>query len=43
FTQGIRSDISCLKNRGSCVPNRCPGRLRQIGVCFWPRVKCCRR
>nr|AAQ93463.1 neutrophil beta-defensin 4 [Bubalus bubalis] len=43
FTQGIRSPLSCRGNRGVCLPIRCPGRLRQIGTCFGPRVPCCRR
>ncbi|DAA14586.1 TPA: beta-defensin 10 precursor [Bos taurus] len=42
FTQGVRSYLSCWGNRGICLLNRCPGRMRQIGTCLAPRVKCCR-
>ncbi|KAB0337458.1 hypothetical protein FD754_025180, partial [Muntiacus muntjak] len=43
FTQGIRNSVSCRWNLGICLPNGCPGHMREIGTCFWPRVKCCRR
>ena len=43
FTQGISNPLSCRRNRGVCLPIRCPGSMRQIGTCFRPRVKCCRR
>ncbi|XP_055426150.1 enteric beta-defensin-like [Bubalus kerabau] len=43
FTQGISNPLSCHRNRGVCLPIRCPGSIRQIGTCFRPRVKCCRR
>uniref|UniRef100_A0A4W2H403 Beta/alpha-defensin C-terminal domain-containing protein n=1 Tax=Bos indicus x Bos taurus TaxID=30522 RepID=A0A4W2H403_BOBOX len=43
FTQGISNPLSCRLNRGICVPIRCPGNLRQIGTCFTPSVKCCRK
>nr|P46159.1 RecName: Full=Beta-defensin 1; AltName: Full=BNBD-1; AltName: Full=BNDB-1 [Bos taurus]AAB25864.1 beta-defensin {peptide BNBD-1} [cattle, Peptide, 38 aa] [Bos taurus] len=33
---------SCHTNGGICLPNRCPGHMIQIGICFRPRVKCCR-
>ncbi|KAF4008711.1 hypothetical protein G4228_020502 [Cervus hanglu yarkandensis] len=42
FTQVIRSSISCRLNFGTCVPFRCPGRMRQIGTCSGFGVKCCR-
>ncbi|CAN0469375.1 unnamed protein product [Rangifer tarandus platyrhynchus] len=40
---GIGNYYSCHRNRGICVPNRCPGSMRQIGTCFGAPVKCCRR
>nr|AAB25873.1 beta-defensin {peptide BNBD-10} [cattle, Peptide, 41 aa] [Bos taurus] len=40
--EGVRSYLSCWGNRGICLLNRCPGRMRQIGTCLAPRVKCCR-
>ncbi|DAA14593.1 TPA: Beta-defensin 1-like [Bos taurus] len=42
FTQGISDFASCHTNGGICLPNRCPGHMIQIGICFRPRVKCCR-
>uniref|UniRef100_A0ABI0NXF4 Beta/alpha-defensin C-terminal domain-containing protein n=1 Tax=Bos taurus TaxID=9913 RepID=A0ABI0NXF4_BOVIN len=42
FTQGISNPLSCRRNKGICLPIRCPGSMRQIGTCFGPRVKCCR-
>ncbi|XP_055426155.1 beta-defensin 11-like [Bubalus kerabau] len=42
FTQGISDFLSCRRNGGVCLPGRCPGRMRQIGTCFRPPVKCCR-
>ncbi|XP_055426163.1 lingual antimicrobial peptide [Bubalus kerabau] len=43
FTQGVRNPQSCHRNKGICVPIRCPGNMRQIGTCLGPPVKCCRR
>nr|AAB25866.1 beta-defensin {peptide BNBD-3} [cattle, Peptide, 43 aa] [Bos taurus] len=40
--EGVRNHVTCRINRGFCVPIRCPGRTRQIGTCFGPRIKCCR-
>ncbi|NP_001311473.1 beta-defensin 1 precursor [Bos taurus] len=39
---GISDFASCHTNGGICLPNRCPGHMIQIGICFRPRVKCCR-
>ncbi|ELR45364.1 hypothetical protein M91_12997 [Bos mutus] len=36
FTQGISNPLSCRRNRGVCLPIRCPGSMRQIGTCFGP-------
>uniref|UniRef100_A0A4W2C1U6 Beta/alpha-defensin C-terminal domain-containing protein n=1 Tax=Bos indicus x Bos taurus TaxID=30522 RepID=A0A4W2C1U6_BOBOX len=43
FTQGVRNSQSCRRNKGICVPIRCPGSMRQIGTCLGAQVKCCRR
>ncbi|XP_055426156.1 lingual antimicrobial peptide-like [Bubalus kerabau] len=42
FTQGVRNSLDCWRNRGICVPIRCPGNMRQIGTCVGLPVKCCR-
>ncbi|XP_055426159.1 beta-defensin 1-like [Bubalus kerabau] len=42
FTQRISDFLRCHRNGGNCFPNRCPGSMRQIGLCLGPRVKCCR-
>ncbi|XP_042097408.1 beta-defensin 1 [Ovis aries] len=43
FTQGVRNRLSCHRNKGVCVPSRCPRHMRQIGTCRGPPVKCCRK
>ncbi|KAF4008577.1 hypothetical protein G4228_020337 [Cervus hanglu yarkandensis] len=39
---GIRNSLSCRLNFGICLPNGCPGSMREIGTCFEFGVKCCR-
>nr|AJQ30357.1 ars1-sp_LAP_FLAG_KDEL [synthetic construct] len=39
----VRNSQSCRRNKGICVPIRCPGSMRQIGTCLGAQVKCCRR
>nr|ABH11654.1 beta-defensin 1 [Rangifer tarandus] len=43
FTQGVKTPQSCHRNKGVCVPIRCPRSMRQIGTCLGAPVKCCRR
>nr|ABF71365.1 beta defensin [Capra hircus] len=43
FTQGIINHRSCHRIKGVCAPDRCPRNMRQIGTCFGPPVKCCRK
>ncbi|NP_777201.1 tracheal antimicrobial peptide precursor [Bos taurus] len=43
FTQGVGNPVSCVRNKGICVPIRCPGNMKQIGTCVGRAVKCCRK
>ena len=43
FTQGVGNPVSCARNKGICVPIRCPGNMKQIGTCVGQAVKCCRK
>uniref|UniRef100_A0A8C8YPG6 Beta-defensin-like domain-containing protein n=1 Tax=Prolemur simus TaxID=1328070 RepID=A0A8C8YPG6_PROSS len=35
--------LSCLGQEGYCFPFRCHSDWEEIGRCFLPRQKCCRR
>ncbi|XP_072806633.1 beta-defensin 1-like [Vicugna pacos] len=43
FTKDIGNTVSCLGNKGVCVPVKCGPKMKQIGTCGSPKVKCCRR
>ncbi|NP_001107187.1 beta-defensin 2 precursor [Canis lupus familiaris] len=35
--------LSCIGSSGFCFPFRCPHNREEIGRCFFPIQKCCRR
>nr|XP_012616386.1 enteric beta-defensin-like [Microcebus murinus] len=42
FAKGL-FPLSCLEDAGFCFPFRCYRDWEEIGRCFLPRQKCCRR
>uniref|UniRef100_A0A452R2Y6 Beta-defensin-like domain-containing protein n=1 Tax=Ursus americanus TaxID=9643 RepID=A0A452R2Y6_URSAM len=43
FSGRVPLPFSCIGNRGFCFPFRCLHNWEEIGRCFFPTQKCCRR
>lgn len=41
--KNIGNSVSCLRNKGVCMPGKCAPKMKQIGTCGMPQVKCCKR
>uniref|UniRef100_A0A8C3XC15 Beta/alpha-defensin C-terminal domain-containing protein n=1 Tax=Catagonus wagneri TaxID=51154 RepID=A0A8C3XC15_9CETA len=41
--KGTGNPVSCIGNRGVCIPGNCGPKMKQIGTCGLAKIKCCKK